>query len=60
MHRTSFNLKVSLSSNDNAACAFRDSLLDQSEKLATFLSILPQKKGMPSFFFYDSAEGLLK
>ncbi|WP_307311541.1 ROK family protein [Neobacillus driksii] len=41
MCKTSFGLKVSLSSNDNAACAFRDSPSDPSEKLATFLNILP-------------------
>ena len=39
--KTSFNLKVSLSSSDRAACAFRDIPPDPSEKLATFLSILP-------------------
>ena len=41
MCNTSFNLNSSLSSNDNAACAFRDSLPDPSEKLSTFLSTLP-------------------
>ena len=38
MSNTSFNLNSSLSSNDNAACAFRDSPSDSSEKLSTFLN----------------------